>query len=131
MAKIASAMSFSVIAGSDISTDAVKASTVNCKVIDKENVIEIKNYDIYDIDKIDGATIICNPPSGIRIGKTDDLGDFYKKFGDFLKQRCKDSKAFIYFSDRMFIKNIGLKPSWKKPLSNGGLDGRLVKYELY
>ncbi len=63
--------------------------------------------------------------------KTDDLGDFYKRFGDFLKQRCKNSTAFIYFGDRKFIKNIGLKPSWKKPLSNGGLDGRLVKYELY
>jgi len=119
------------IAGSDISADAVESSIANCKVIDKENVIEIKNYDVFDIDKIDGATIICNPPCGIRIGKSDDLSDFYKRFGDFLKQRCKDSRAFIYFGDRKFIKNIGLKPSWKKPLSNGGLDGRLVKYELY
>ena len=24
---------------------------------------------------------------------------------------------------------MGLKPSWKKPLRNAGLDGRLVKYE--
>ena len=119
------------IAGSDISMDAVNASIANCKVLEKENIIKIENFDVYDIDKIDGATIICNPPSGIRIGKTDDLGEFYKHFGDFLKQRCKDSKAFIYFSDRTFIKNIGLKPSWKIPLSNGGLDGRLVKYDLY
>ncbi len=119
------------IAGSDISSDAVKASITNSKVIDKDNVIEIENKDVFDIDKIDGSTIICNPPYGIRIGKTDDLGDFYKRFGDFLKQRCKNSTAFIYFGDRKFIKNIGLKPSWKKPLSNGGLDGRLVKYELY
>ncbi len=119
------------IAGSDISPDAVKASAANCKVIDEDNVLEIENKDVFDIDKIDGSTIICNPPYGIRIGKTDELGDFYKRFGDFLKQRCKNSTAFIYFGDRKFIKNIGLKPSWKKPLSNGGLDGRLVKYELY
>jgi len=119
------------IVGSDISSGAVKAAITNCKVIDKDNVIEIENKDVFDIDKIDGSTIICNPPYGIRIGKTDDLGDFYKRFGDFLKQRCKNSTAFVYFGDRKFIKNIGLKPSWKKPLSNGGLDGRLVKYELY
>jgi len=119
------------IAGSDISSDAIKASIANCKVIDKEEVIEIENKDVFNIDKIDGSTIICNPPYGIRIGKTDNLGDFYKKFGDFLKQRCKNSTAFIYFGDRTYIKNIGLKPTWKKPLSNGGLDGRLVKYELY
>jgi putative N6-adenine-specific DNA methylase len=119
------------IAGSDISVDAVEASITNCKVIDKENVIEIENHNVFDIDKIDGATIVCNPPYGIRMGKTDDLSDFYKRFGDFLKQRCKNSKAFIYFGDRKYIKNIGLKPSWKRLLSNGGLDGRLVKYELY
>jgi putative N6-adenine-specific DNA methylase len=119
------------IAGSDISSAAVKASFTNCKAIDKGNVIEIKKYDVFDINQIDKCTIICNPPYGIRIGQTDDLGDFYKRFGDFLKQRCKNSTAFIYFGDRKFIKNIGLKPSWKKPLSNGGLDGRLVKYDLY
>lgn len=119
------------ITGSDISEDAVEASITNCKVIDKGNVIEIKNYDVFDINKIDETTIICNPPYGIRLGKTDELGDFYKRFGDFLKQRCKNSTAFIYFGDRKFIKNIGLKPTWKKLLSNGGLDGRLVKYELY
>jgi putative N6-adenine-specific DNA methylase len=119
------------IFGSDISPDAVKASIENCKVIDKGNVIEIKNCDVFEIEKIEGSTIICNPPYGIRLGDKDELGDFYKRFGDFLKQRCKNSTAFIYFGDRKFIKNIGLKPSWKKPLSNGGLDGRLVKYELY
>ena len=26
---------------------------------------------------------------------------------------------------------LGLRASWKKPLVNGALDGRLVKYELY
>lgn len=120
-----------IIAGSDVSPDAVKASITNCTVLDKENAIEIEKYDVFDIDKIYGSTIICNPPYGIRIGKHNELGDFYKRFGDFLKQRCKNSTAFIYFGDRKFIKNIGLKPAWKKPLSNGGLDGRLVKYELY
>jgi len=38
---------------------------------------------------------------------------------------------YIYFGDRRFIKNIGLKPAWKRPLKTGGLDGRLVKYELF
>jgi putative N6-adenine-specific DNA methylase len=29
------------------------------------------------------------------------------------------------------IKKIGLKPSWKKPMRNAGLDGRVAKYDLY
>jgi putative N6-adenine-specific DNA methylase len=37
----------------------------------------------------------------------------------------------VYFGDRKYIGLIGLKASWKKPIKAGGLDGRLVKYELY
>ena len=121
----------SIIAGSDISFEATKFSIDNCSVIDKENVIGIVQQDVFDIKHIEGKVIVCNPPYGIRMGKTTDLYIFYKNFGDFLKQRCHGSTAFIYFGERKYIKNLGLKPSWKKPLSAGGLDGRLVKYELY
>ena len=75
--------------------------------------------------------IVCNPPYGIRLKQNKNLDEFYKLFGDFLKQQCKGSEAYIYFGNREYIKRIGLKSSWKKQLSNGGLDGRLVKYELY
>ena len=121
----------STIAGSDISFEATKFSIDNCSVIDKENVISIEQQDVFDIKHIEGKVIVCNPPYGIRMGKITDLYSFYKNFGDFLKQRCHGSTAFIYFGERKYIKNIGLKPSWTKPLSAGGLDGRLVKYELY
>ncbi|MCK7513314.1 MAG: hypothetical protein MZV70_60965 [Desulfobacterales bacterium] len=59
------------------------------------------------------------------------MGGFYRELGDFLKQRCQGSTAFIYFGDREMLKHIGLKPSWKRPLKNGGLDGRLARFELY
>jgi putative N6-adenine-specific DNA methylase len=29
------------------------------------------------------------------------------------------------------LKHIGLRPAWKKPLRNAGLDGRLAKFELF
>jgi putative N6-adenine-specific DNA methylase len=63
--------------------------------------------------------------------KMRELDKLYKSLGDFLKQKCKGSSAYIYFGEREFIKKIGLKPAWKKPLKTGGLDGRLVKYELF
>ena len=119
------------ISGSDISMEAVRSSKHNCSLIDKKRVIEIKRTDVFNHEKIEGKTIICNPPYGIRMGKTMDLSIFYKKLGDFLKQRCNGSTAYIYFGERKYIKNIGLRPAWKKPLSNSGLDGRLTKYELY
>ena len=120
-----------VISASDISAEAVDSANHNCSLIDKDKVIRIEQRDIFDIENLEGKAIICNPPYGIRMWKDSDLSVFYQRFGDFLKQRCRGSTAYIYFGERKYIKNLGLKPSWKKPLSTGGLDGRLVKYELY
>ena len=120
-----------LINGSDHSSAAVRSSIQNCSMIDKQNVIAVTQQDVFTIESLAGKTIICNPPYGIRMGKETDLHSFYKKLGDFLKQQCRGSNAFIYFGQRKYIKNIGLKPTWKKPLATGGLDGRLVKYELY
>jgi putative N6-adenine-specific DNA methylase len=86
---------------------------------------------VFDIGELRDQIIVSNPPYGIRLNADEDLAGFYSRFGDFLKQRCNGSTAYIYFGERRYLKSIGLRPSWKKPLSNGGLDGRLVKYELY
>jgi putative N6-adenine-specific DNA methylase len=120
-----------IISGSDISKKAVDASRSNCSVIDKTGIIRIYKKDVFDIEGIHDSHILCNPPYGVRLKGAESLKGFYKKLGDFFKQRCKGSIAFIYFGERQHIKEIGLKPAWKKPLNNGGLDGRLVKYELY
>jgi putative N6-adenine-specific DNA methylase len=93
--------------------------------------VNIARADFRDLPAIEEHLIVTNPPYGIRMGTDENLEPFYKDLGNFLKQKCKGSTAFIYFGDRTYIKNIGLKSSWKKPIKAGGLDGRLVKYELY
>jgi len=120
-----------IIAGSDIAFEAVEAARRNCHVIDPGHRIRIEQRDAFTIEDLRGKTIVCNPPYGIRMGKTADLPEFYRKLGDFFKQRCAGSTAYVYFGEREYIKKVGLKPTWKKELSNGGLDGRLVKYDLY
>ncbi|NTV33982.1 MAG: class I SAM-dependent RNA methyltransferase, partial [Deltaproteobacteria bacterium] len=87
--------------------------------------------DFRTIPELRGRVILCNPPYGIRLDRDRDLGPFYRDLGDFFKQRCLGSSAFVYFGNREWIAHIGLKPSWKKVLKSGGLDGRLVKYEVY
>jgi putative N6-adenine-specific DNA methylase len=78
-----------------------------------------------------GRVIVCNPPYGIRLRRPGGMDRFYGEFGDFLKRHCRGSAAFVYFGNREMLKHIGLKPSWKRPLKNGGLDGRLAKFEMY
>jgi len=120
-----------LISGSDVDPDAVRAARANADAITRNHHIAVEQRDAFDISAIEDKMIVCNPPYGIRLGRGEDLSAFYRRLGDFLKQRCRRSTAFVYFGERAYIKRLGLKPSWKKPLATGGLDGRLVKYELY
>ena len=120
-----------LLSGSDISRYAIEDIIQNSKNFTCGRNIQIKASDYMDIEAINDSIIVTNPPYGIRMGKGKDMGLFYRELGNFLKQHCRGSIAYIYFGEREYIKDIGLKPSFKIPLINGALDGRLVMYELY
>ena len=120
-----------LISGSDISPQAIDAAKTNAKTIPKGNKKGFRVLALDNIDDLSDRFIVCNPPYGIRLGKEQDLKLFYKELGNFLKRKCKGSTAFIYFGDRKWIPDIELKPSWKKAVKSGGLDGRLAKFEMY
>ncbi len=120
-----------LIAGSDRDRDSINAAKTNATQLIHGHMIDFKTCDFRAIEGLNECTIVANPPYGLRMGKSDALADFYKSLGDFFKQKCTGSSAFVYFGNRDWIKKIGLRSTWKKPLVNGALDGRLVKYEMY
>ena len=120
-----------LIAGSDVSLEAVRAAQTNLMGLHYGNRVTIERVDFQKLPVFKAHVIVTNPPYGIRMGGNLNLDLFYKRFGDFLKKKCNGSTAFVYFGDRKYIKKIGLKASWKKPIKTGGLDGRLVKYDMY
>lgn len=120
-----------LISGSDISGEALQAARANLRLLPNGDSVRLEAGDWRDRDSLMDRLIVCNPPHGIRLKPGEDLGEFYRSFGDFLKRRCRGSTAYVYFGERGWLKRIGLKPSWKKPLRSGGLDGRLAKFELY
>ena len=120
-----------LIAGSDIDRQAVAAARTNLQTLPGGEAVDLKVQDFHTIESLENVTILSNPPYGLRMGREEDLSTFYQSFGDFLKQRCTGSTAYIYFGKREWIKSMGLRASWKKPLVSGALDGRLVKYEMY
>jgi len=125
------ALSTDLIAGSDISEHSVNAVRTNIMGLHFGSEITIEQKDFQDIQSIENSMIITNPPYGIRMGKDQNLNKFYQDFGLFLKKRCRKSTAFVYFGEPRYIKKVPLSPSWKRPLKIGGLDGKLVKYDLY
>ena len=120
-----------LISGSDIDLNALEAARENLARLPYGDTIPLKHIDFRNIKQLNQTTIVSNPPHGLRLQKKEGLELFCKELGDFLKQRCSDSTAYLYFGNRELIKYIGLRTTWKKPLASGGQDGRLVKLELY
>lgn len=120
-----------VIRGSDIDGGAVTATRTNLRVLPGGGDVIVEKADFRDLTGFEEGVILCNPPYGIRSGGGEDPGRLISDLGDFLKRRCRGSAAYVYLGDRELVKRIGLRPAWKKPLKNGGLDGRLLKLELY
>lgn len=109
-----------LIAGSDISGQSVSVTRTNLMGLHYGGSIAIEQTDFKELAPLEDRVIITNPPYGIRLDKGKDLRPFYKDLGDFLKQRCKGSNAYIYFGDPDYIRHVGLKATWKKPLKMGG-----------
>ncbi|MDJ0783821.1 MAG: THUMP domain-containing protein [Desulfosarcinaceae bacterium] len=120
-----------LISGSDKDHRAIQAARQNCRRLPGGRQINLYRKDFREHPGLQNGVILCNPPYGLRLERGAEIGTLYKALGDWLKQRCSGSSAFIYFGNRELIKKIGLKPAWKKPLRNAELDGRVVKYELY
>jgi putative N6-adenine-specific DNA methylase len=119
------------ISGSDLSEQAIYAARKNLLQLPCGERVQLEVSDYREVHGLGHKVIVSNPPYGIRLGQREDISTLYKEMGDFLKQKCRDATAYLYFGDRSLISKIGLKPTWKKPLSSGGLDGRLVKFEIY
>jgi putative N6-adenine-specific DNA methylase len=120
-----------LIRGSDIDKAAVAMTRANNARLPEGDDLRVKTMDFRDLPEIKRGLIVCNPPYGIRLKADEDMGAFMKEFGDFLKQKCTGCRAWIYFGDPELIKQVGLKTQRKVPLRNGGLDGRLVAYDLF
>jgi putative N6-adenine-specific DNA methylase len=120
-----------LIAGSDVAAEAVESARANLQKLPHGATVPIERMDYRRRRDLPERVIVCNPPYGMRLQPRAGLEEFYRTLGDFLKQGCTGAVAYIYFGDREMLKHIGLKPAWKRPLMNGGIDGRLAKFEMY
>jgi putative N6-adenine-specific DNA methylase len=120
-----------LIAGSDMASEAVAAARANLAVLPSGDRVRLAVRRFEQLEGIENAVIVSNPPYGLRLKQGEEMAVFMRGLGDFLKRRCTGSTAYLYLGRRELVKSVGLRPAWKKPLKNGGLNGLLVKYELY
>lgn len=95
-----------------------------------DNLI-VRQGDFREMMDKKGFTIVSNPPYGMRLKTDGKIEDFVRTIGDFLKQKCSGSTAWLYFGERQLLRSVGLRTSRKIILFNSGLDGRLARFDMY
>jgi putative N6-adenine-specific DNA methylase len=120
-----------LINGSDISQRVIETAKANLSRLPYHDKVVIKGIPFQHIKEFENGVIITNPPYGIRLGKPEEVQELFKAFGDFIKQSCKGTSAFIYAGDPSLRKHIGLRTSRRIPLSNGKFEGVLLQIDSY
>ena len=120
-----------LINGSDIDDKTILKAKDNVSSYKNFSSINLKTKNFEDIEAINNSLIITNPPYGIRQNTIQEAELILTKFGDFLKQRCVGTTAFVFFGNKEIMKKIGLKPDKKIPINTGKLPGILCRYPIY
>lgn len=116
--------------GSDINDRAIEATQYNLAEAGLLNYVDLSKKNFHDYPETNKAHLIFNPPYDVRI-QSDDIIEEYKKIGDTLKQKFKDSQAWIISGNLDALKRLGLRPSRKISLMNGPIESKFYKYEMY
>lgn len=120
-----------LLAGADNDPRALAAARMNLDRLPGGERITLRQQDFRAAPGYTNTCLITNLPYGLRLEGPAGAADTVRAFGDFLKQRCLDSSAYIYFGERELLKQLGLRPQARWPLRNGALDGRLVRVNIY
>lgn len=122
---------FRIIA-TDHSEDAIDISRKNAQTAGVDHLIDFAVCDFADTEVPEGSGIVIfNPEYGERLGVHTKLEATYKRIGDFMKQKCKGYRGYIFTGNPDLAKKIGLRASRRIEFYNGKLDCRLLEYELY
>ena len=119
------------IYGSDIEGKAIAIARANVKSAGLNKYIELERRDLNDIELVpEHGTLISNPPYGERLN-VEDIEQFYQDLGFKLKHTFKGYNAWFICYDKEQYFKIGLKPSVRYALNNGGLDCELLQYVIF
>ncbi len=121
------------IYGGDIDPEVVKIARRNVKNAKVENMVEVSCKSIEDwTDNAPEGVLVMNPPYGQRINPTNMTAQaLYRTIGTCLKKNFEGWNAWIIGLEEGFMQDIGLKPSVKYPLLNGGLECTLNEYVMF
>lgn len=119
--------------GIDHSHSAVHATKMNLRAAGFSQQVEVEQRDFREYQPlVTPDLVIANPPHGRRLDEEEQLRSVYRALGDFMKRSCrKPGKGFVFTSNLELAKEVGLSAKKRHVLNNGGLDSRLLEYDLF
>ncbi len=121
------------IQGFDKAPSAVNKAHDNVSNANLDDFIEVWEGNFFDSKKEIAPDkplhLLFNPPYGERLKL--DADKFYENVGDTLKGKYPGSEAWFITTDLNAFKKIGLRPSRKIKVFNGGLEARLFQFKMY
>ena len=120
------------IVATDIRPEAVEAARRNARAagVDRSITFTVCPFEHTPIPPGRG-TLILNPPYGERMGELAALGETYRAIGDFLKHRAPGCQGFVFTGNPSLAKQVGLRTRQRLVFYNGGIECRLLHYDLY
>lgn len=121
-----------ILRGGDIDPDAVSAARRNAEAAGLGDVVRVVVADVRDFSPTPGwgATVVSNPPYGVRLEDEESLLPLYETLGRVFKERCKGFHIHLFLASGRLARAFRLKPAHYWPLMNGGLACRLARYEI-
>lgn len=120
-----------LVSGADLDMAAVRITRANLGRIPGGSEVRIDRQDARNLSLEKPTTVLVNPPYGVRLGVRREVEALYKALGDALKRRCTGSTAFVVCGDVKLVGSLGLRPSKRTPLWNGGIECRVARLDLY
>jgi putative N6-adenine-specific DNA methylase len=119
--------------GLDISKNAVRATKINLRAAGFHQQVQVLQDDFREfVPAVLPNLILTNPPHGRRLEEEDTLVPLYRSLGDFMKRSsAKPARGYVYTSSLDLAKEIGLAAAKRHVLNSGGVEGRLLEFELY
>lgn len=121
------------IAGFDLGKECVRVCKSNLRAAGFLKEIDVKQADFRDYKpEVLPNFLVANPPYGKRLEDEERLIPLYRALGDFYKQySAKPAMGYIFTGNLELAKEIGLAAKRRIVLNSGGIESRLLEYELY
>jgi putative N6-adenine-specific DNA methylase len=122
-----------IISGMDINKNSVRSSKINLRAAGFSREIEIHQGDFRDYTSEPMPNfIVTNPPHGKRLDDVEYLKPLYRALGDFMKRKtAKPGRGWIFSGNLDLSKEVGLAADRRIVLTSGGVECRLLGFDLY